>query len=121
VQTGVPLLFSVCPAAPGCEPRVHRVVGGICDGIGRVLAFGITAAGNNTLYVLPYLQPPTYSGGEAVVRYPPAAWQAPMNGSGGYDHGFETYVSTVPIPGAVWLFGTGLLGLFGICRHKRPA
>ncbi|MBN2809918.1 MAG: PEP-CTERM sorting domain-containing protein [Deltaproteobacteria bacterium] len=27
--------------------------------------------------------------------------------------------TTVPIPGAVWLFGSGLLGLFGLRRKKR--
>lgn len=28
-------------------------------------------------------------------------------------------VSTVPVPAAVWLFGSGLLGLFGLARRKR--
>jgi len=27
-------------------------------------------------------------------------------------------VSHVPIPDAVWLFGSGLIGLFGLARHK---
>jgi len=27
----------------------------------------------------------------------------------------------VPIPPAIWLFGTGLLGLIGISRHKKAA
>ena len=31
------------------------------------------------------------------------------------------YVSTVPLPGAVWLFGSGLLGLVGIARRKKVA
>ncbi|MEJ1374111.1 MAG: hypothetical protein Q2484_15595 [Candidatus Sedimenticola sp. (ex Thyasira tokunagai)] len=30
-------------------------------------------------------------------------------------------VSSVPIPGAVWLFGTGLVGLIGLSRKKRAA
>lgn len=29
-------------------------------------------------------------------------------------------VSTVPIPGAVWLFGSGLVGLIGFARRKQP-
>jgi len=29
--------------------------------------------------------------------------------------------STIPIPAAVWLFGSGLLGLVGIARHKKSA
>jgi len=38
--------------------------------------------------------------------------------------GFRTYVDSspgnVPIPGAVWLFGSGLLGLLGIRRKMKP-
>ena len=29
-----------------------------------------------------------------------------------------TSVATVPVPAAVWLFGSGLIGLFGIARRK---
>ena len=29
--------------------------------------------------------------------------------------------SAVPIPAAIWLFGTGLLGLFGVAKRKKPA
>ena len=37
--------------------------------------------------------------------------------SQGYDH----QVSAVPVPAAVWLFGTGLLALFGVSRrNNRP-
>ena len=30
-------------------------------------------------------------------------------------------VSSVPIPSAIWLFGSGLLGLIGIAKHKKAA
>jgi hypothetical protein len=30
-------------------------------------------------------------------------------------------VSPVPIPAAVWLFGSGLLGLVGMARRKKAA
>jgi hypothetical protein len=30
-------------------------------------------------------------------------------------------VSTVPVPAAVWLFGSGLLGLIGVARRKKTA
>jgi hypothetical protein len=30
-------------------------------------------------------------------------------------------VSAVPVPAAVWLFGSGLLGLVGISRRKKSA
>lgn len=33
--------------------------------------------------------------------------------------GSESFVNFVPVPAAVWLFGSGLLGLIGIARRKR--
>ena len=33
----------------------------------------------------------------------------------------STYASAVPLPAAVWLFGSGLLGLVGIARRKKTA
>jgi len=45
-------------------------------------------------------------------------------GNGFNDHNFisgsiSPVVSTVPIPAAVWLFGSGLLGLVGVARRKK--
>jgi hypothetical protein len=37
------------------------------------------------------------------------------------DMSFRTYVATVPLPAAAWLFGSGLLGLFGVSRRKIAA
>lgn len=36
-------------------------------------------------------------------------------------HTYFTSASAVPIPAAVWLFGSGLLGLVGIARRKKTA
>ena len=30
-----------------------------------------------------------------------------------------TAINTVPVPAAIWLFGSGLLGLIGISRRKK--
>jgi len=38
----------------------------------------------------------------------------------GFDN-FNTSSAVVPIPAAVWLFGSGLLGLIGISRRKKAA
>ena len=35
-----------------------------------------------------------------------------------YDMSIETVITTVPVPAAVWLFGSGLLGLVGVARRK---
>lgn len=38
----------------------------------------------------------------------------------GYDTGgSESFINNVPVPAAVWLFGSGLLGLVGVARRKR--
>ena len=40
----------------------------------------------------------------------------------GYTESTQTVsAAVVPIPAAVWLFGSGLLGLVGIARHKKAA
>jgi len=38
--------------------------------------------------------------------------------AGGRESGIDN-VSTIPIPAAVWLFGSGLIGLIGIARRKK--
>lgn len=43
-----------------------------------------------------------------------------VDGSGVGIGGLYT-LSAVPVPAAIWLFGSGLLGLVGIARHKKAA
>jgi hypothetical protein len=33
----------------------------------------------------------------------------------------DVSVSAVPVPGAIWLLGSGLIGLFGLSRKKKSA
>ena len=46
---------------------------------------------------------------------------------GGWSPAIDLYepgtvnISAVPVPAAVWLFGSGLLGLVGISRRKKEA
>jgi hypothetical protein len=48
---------------------------------------------------------------------PPPFGDVFQSSSGNYDF----VLSTVPIPAAVWLFGSGLLGLIGVSRRKKVA
>jgi hypothetical protein len=41
--------------------------------------------------------------------------------STGFDGNGSDWVGAVPVPAAVWLFGSGLLGLIGIARRKKAA
>lgn len=45
------------------------------------------------------------------------------SGFGGvaYDLNLTGTVSTIPVPAAVWLFGSGLLGLVGVARRRKTA
>jgi hypothetical protein len=42
-------------------------------------------------------------------------------GSGASEDSFTLNVGAVPVPAAVWLFGSGLLGLVGVARRKARA
>ena len=72
-----------------------------------------------------------WSATEYAPWSPTHAWRFSMNG-GGQDEankGIDFYawavqsgdVGAVPIPPAVWLFGSGLLGLIGMARRKKAA
>lgn len=53
----------------------------------------------------------------------PSDWDAIFLTATGYDYNFGVNItsetsSVVPVPAAVWLLGSGLLGLIGVARHK---
>lgn len=37
------------------------------------------------------------------------------------DDAMHESVAIVPVPAAVWLFGSGLIGLIGIAEHRKAA
>jgi len=49
------------------------------------------------------------------------AWNAGPSASRQAVGGAGTLTAVVPLPGAIWLFGSGLLGMIGIARRKEAA
>ena len=64
----------------------------------------------------------TVAGAEAMLAYGLANGTAYFNlHTNLYPTGeINGYFSPVPVPAAVWLFGTGLIGLAGVARRRRP-
>ncbi len=61
-------------------------------------------------------------GVETFMNVPPVAWNSdfpthPLNAHGGTSLNAQYTLTYVPIPGAVWLLGSGLLGLLGLRRR----
>ena len=53
---------------------------------------------------------------EGNYSFTAAAYEDSLNGIGQASYSFT--VTTVPVPSAVWLFGSGLIGLIGVARRK---
>jgi hypothetical protein len=57
----------------------------------------------------------------SVVSQGANAYQVSFNNAGTVVQVDVRVVSAIPVPAAVWLFGSGLLGLVGIARRKKVA
>jgi len=64
-----------------------------------------------------------HSGSALIIEWftSGAGWQGTDDESWGMDNLSITITSAVPIPAALWLFGSGLLGLVGMARRKKAA
>lgn len=79
------------------------------DNILRMMGAYQNGAGNNIVY-----------GPEFVENYDSSLYQYRTSSNGAYGS-YLVRTSVVPIPAAIWLFGSGLLGLVGIARRKKAA
>lgn len=87
---------------------------------GSVLAFEVIGGGaiqvnNSTDISSPYY--PSYQGGSDYYINP-AYGINDWTQNAGADLRFQTYMNPVPLPAAAWLFGSGLIGLFGVSIRK---
>ncbi len=107
------------------------------DTSGMVTACRNTASGclTNTGPFSNLHQPAPYWSATEYAPDTSAAWGFFMGSTGAGAGGLQTFfskntseygwavhsgdVSTVPVPAAIWLFGSGLLGLIGVARRKR--
>ena len=47
------------------------------------------------------------------------AWYTAEHGAASWDYTKSIYISAIPVPATVWLFGSGLIGLVGIARRRK--
>lgn len=72
--------------------------------------------------ILPELGTPRFGGSGFTGALTAGAYTFWIQETAGtVDYTFDLQVSQVPLPAAVWLFGTALLGLIGIGRRKARA
>ncbi|MEA2093077.1 MAG: hypothetical protein U9P11_00765, partial [Pseudomonadota bacterium] len=87
---------------------------------------------NNESGGLSFLDPPPVSGGafdgsvtgaiDAGSPYSLTIFADVIHTDAGQISSFDAHlIPAVPVPPAVWLFGSGLLGLVGIARRKKAA
>lgn len=76
-----------------------------------------TDSGTHFDSILPEIGPGTYLTGYTS----PGIGQPTEGYSYSLDYTLTYTVAAVPVPAAVWLFGSGLLGLVGIARRKKTA
>jgi hypothetical protein len=49
----------------------------------------------------------------------PASWSLSTQANSGNPTTYSMTIAAVPVPAAVWLFGSGLIGLVGVARRRR--
>ena len=78
---------------------------------GQTVVYDITSTALITASSFNFLSAPAGGSGPFLAA---SKWQS--TGPDGLD---SAWVAAVPVPAAVWLFGSGLLGLVGVARRKK--
>lgn len=84
---------------------------------------GVTNTAGNTASTV-WLFVSTDDDGDGTLGIPMASggpFENPLLGSYNFNFNMHGTLTAVPIPAAVWLFGSGLLGLIGAARCKRKS
>jgi len=100
--------------------------------LGQVIGSSITVTHNSSYALFANLQSGGYWAGTEYSSNPDVAWQfytvEGSQGVGPKNNGYSALAVSpgqvgelVPVPGAVWLFGSGLLGLAGLRRKSKQS
>ena len=99
--------------------------------LGGVAGSSITTTHNSNYDLFSNVLSAPYLSATEFAPDPSSAWNFLFSGGGQFanEKGFPFYAwavhsgdaSVVPVPAAVWPFGSGLLGLIGIARRKKAA
>ncbi len=105
--------ISYNPAAPS-GPAAGAGVGGAGNYLLLVSAFGNTATNPGSASMSPVTFDGATWGGDVMT--PSGGTAATYNAT---ISGVANAPSAVPVPAAVWLFGSGLMGLVGVARRRK--
>ena len=106
-------LYQIDSGTGGSLGSVGVTLGGVAvDGINGLTVDSMT----NTLYALIKV-----GGSRQLATLDPITGIATNVGTFGDKMANIEFTSAVPVPAAVWLFGSGLLGLVGMARRKKAA
>ena len=112
--------WTPCKAYQGYTgPGPHGPMTGAneCFSLGyKFTSLAVTNEAMDSVYELSFTFPHTSS--SITLNFGASGLQSLADESWGLDN-VRVAVAAVPIPAAVWLFGSGLVGLIGVARHKR--
>jgi hypothetical protein len=100
----------------GCDATANATFQNcLWDGPGYVGGFSSNKPAGNTVWMLTSVD----GNGDGVMGIP-MALGGPFQGfNANFNANLSPTLEPIPLPAAVWLFGTGLLGLLGVARRRK--